>query len=131
VGLDIAGKDFVSPDIRQSVHKTGGGIVEVNAGPRVRMHLEPFQGRPRNVARPVLELLFPQAHNGRVPIFAVTGTNGKSSTCQMLKHILRQTGVNVGLTSTTGVYLNEDRILRGDCSGPQAGGSYCASRRLM
>jgi len=120
VGLDIAGIDFVCPDIRKSVLETGGGIIEINAGPGFRMHLEPFQGRPRNVARPVLELLFPKETDGRVPIFAITGTNGKSTTARMLGHILQQTGANVGLTSTTGVYLNGSRIVTGDCSGPQS-----------
>lgn len=70
IGLDIAGIDFVCPDIRQSVLETGGGIIEVNAGPGLRMHLEPSQGRRRNVARPVLELLFPKGTDGRVPIFS-------------------------------------------------------------
>jgi cyanophycin synthetase len=120
VGLDIAGIDFVCPDIRKSVLETGGGIIEVNAGPGFRMHLEPFQGRPRNVARPVLELLFPGGRDGRIPIFAITGTNGKSTTAWMLGHILKQTGANVGLTSTTGIYLDGRRILTGDCSGPQS-----------
>lgn len=120
VGLDIAGIDFVCPDITKPVSLTGGGIIEVNAGPGFRMHLEPFQGRPRNVARPVLELLFPDGSDGRIPIFAVTGTNGKSTTCRMLSHIMQQAGATVGLTSTTGVYLNQDRIVGGDCSGPKS-----------
>lgn len=120
VGLDIAGIDFVCPDIARPVSETGGGIIEVNAGPGFRMHLEPFQGRPRNVARPVLEMLFPQGSTGRVPIFAITGTNGKSTTARMLNHILRRTGACVGLTSTTGIYLDGERIMTGDCSGPQS-----------
>ena len=118
VGLDIAGIDFVCADIRKSVLETGGGIIEVNAGPGFRMHLEPFQGRPRNVARPVLELLFPKGTSGRIPIFAITGTNGKTTTARMLDHILRWTGETVGLTSSTGIYLNGHRIVSGDCSGP-------------
>lgn len=120
IGLDIAGIDFVCPDITQSVMETGGGVIEVNAGPGFRMHLEPFQGRPRNVARPVLEMLFPTVADGRIPIFAITGTNGKSTTVRMLDHILQRTGLMVGLTSTTGVYLNGTRIVRGDCSGPKS-----------
>jgi cyanophycin synthetase len=120
VGLDIAGIDFVCPDIAQPVSQTGGGIIEVNAGPGFRMHLEPFQGRPRNVARPVLEMLFPDDSDGRIPIFAITGTNGKSTTVRMLDHILREAGCTVGLTSTTGVYLNGQRIMSGDCSGPKS-----------
>ncbi|WMT92757.1 cyanophycin synthetase [Pelagibacterium sp. H642] len=120
IGLDIAGIDFVCPDIGRSVHETGGGIIEVNAGPGFRMHLEPFQGRPRNVARPVLEMLYPERSDGRVPIFAITGTNGKSTTARMLAHILQETGATVGLTSTTGIYLNGERIQMGDCSGPRS-----------
>ncbi|MFN3312148.1 MAG: cyanophycin synthetase [Hyphomonas sp.] len=120
VGLDIAGIDFICPDIGRSVLETGGGIIEVNAGPGFRMHLEPFQGRPRNVARPVLEMLFPKGTDGRIPIFAITGTNGKSTTARMLGHILQTSGLNVGLTSTTGVYLNDRRIVSGDCSGPRS-----------
>ncbi|MDB5659031.1 MAG: cyanophycin synthetase, partial [Cypionkella sp.] len=122
VGLDIAGIDFVCPDITKSVRQTGGGIIEVNAGPGFRMHLEPFQGRPRNVARPVLELLFPQGSQGRIPIFAVTGTNGKTTTVRMLAHILEATGATVGLTTTTGIYLGADKIASGDCSGPKSAG---------
>lgn len=120
VGLDIAGIDFICPDITRPVRLTGGGIVEVNAGPGFRMHLEPFQGRPRNVARPVLELLFPEGSQGRIPIFAVTGTNGKTTTVRMLAHILQCTGAEVGMTTTTGIYLNGDRIASGDCSGPKS-----------
>lgn len=121
VGLDIAGIDFVCPDITKSAHQTGGGIIEVNAGPGFRMHLEPFQGRPRNVARPVLELLFPKGSRGRIPIFAITGTNGKTTTGRMLAQILQDAGLVVGLTSTTGIYLNGEQIGIGDCSGPRSG----------
>ncbi len=120
VGLDIAGIDFVGPDIAQPVSKTGGGIIEVNAGPGFRMHLEPFQGRARNVARPVLDMLFPEGSTGRIPIFAITGTNGKSTTARMLNHILRHAQYHVGLTSTTGVYLDGQRVMTGDCSGPRS-----------
>ncbi|MEV8883674.1 cyanophycin synthetase [Mesorhizobium ciceri] len=120
VGLDIAGIDFVCPDISRPVSETGGGIIEVNAGPGFRMHLEPSSGRARNVARPVLDLLFRGGKDGRIPIFAITGTNGKSTTARMLSHILQANGATVGLTSTTGVYLNGERIMTGDCSGPQS-----------
>ncbi|MBZ9965689.1 cyanophycin synthetase [Mesorhizobium sp. BR1-1-2] len=120
IGLDIAGVDFVCSDISRRVSETGGGIIEVNAGPGFRMHLEPSQGRARNVARPVLDLLFPGGKNGRIPIFAITGTNGKSTTARMLAHVLQANGSNVGLTSTTGIYLNGERIMTGDCSGPKS-----------
>lgn len=120
VGLDVAGIDFICPDIRRSVLDSGGGIIEVNAGPGFRMHLEPFEGRPRNVARPVLDLLFPEGSSGRIPILAITGTNGKSTTVRMLGHILECSGLTVGLTSTTGVHLNGRRVVNGDCSGPRS-----------
>jgi cyanophycin synthetase len=120
IGLDIAGIDFISPDISKPVSETGGGIIEVNAGPGFRMHLQPSVGQPRNVARPVLDLLYPGDAQSRIPIFAITGTNGKSTTARMLGHILQKSGLSVGLTSTTGVYINGRRIIEGDCSGPQS-----------
>lgn len=120
IGLDIAGIDFVASDISQSVMETGGGIIEVNAAPGFRMHLQPSQGRPRNVARPVLDMLFPPGAQSRIPIFAITGTNGKSTTSWMLGHILRETGANIGLTSTTGIYMNGKRIIEADASGPKS-----------
>jgi cyanophycin synthetase len=118
VGLDVAGVDLISPDISRPLSETGGGIVEVNAGPGLRMHLQPSVGRPRNVARPILELLYPPGARSRIPILAITGTNGKSTTARMLAHILEAAGLAVGLTSTTGIYVNGRRIVEGDCSGP-------------
>ncbi|HYG26336.1 MAG TPA: cyanophycin synthetase [Caulobacteraceae bacterium] len=120
VGLDIAGIDFICPDISRSVRETGGGIVEVNAAPGFRMHLEPAVGRPRPVAPAVVKMLFPKGESGRIPIFAVTGTNGKSTTARMLAHILRQTGQTVGLTTTSGVYVNSEQVLKADASGPKS-----------
>ena len=118
IGLDVAGIDFVAPDIAFSVHETGGGIIEVNAAPGFRMHLEPSEGPARNVARPVLDMLFPRGTPSRVPIFAITGTNGKSTTARMLTHILRKSGLVVGYTTTSGVYVNDERIGKWDASGP-------------
>jgi cyanophycin synthetase len=120
VGLDIAGIDFIAPDISKSVRETGGGIIEVNAAPGFRMHLEPSEGTPRNVAKPVIDMLFPRGQRSRVPIIAITGTNGKSTTARMVKHILRYTGCNVGLTSTAGVYVNDALINPGDATGPRS-----------
>ena len=120
IGLDVAGIDFLAPDIRRSVRETGGGIVEVNAAPGFRMHLEPSEGRPRDVARPVLRSLFPIGSPSRVPIFAITGTNGKSTTIRMVVRILRAQGLNVGFTSTTGVYFNERLLVAADASGPKS-----------
>src|SRR5205085_10094340 len=120
IGLDIAGIDFIAPDIARSVHETGGGVIEVNAAPGFRMHLEPSEGTPRDVAGPVLDMLFPNGENGRIPIVAITGTNGKSTVTRMVGHILRTAGNNVGLTSTSGVYLNDRLVKSGDATGPKS-----------
>ena len=120
VGLDVCGVDFVCPDISRSVRETGGGIIEVNAAPGLRMHIEPSEGAPRDVARPIVEMLFPRGSRTRIPILAVTGTNGKSTVGRMTKHILRYTGCTVGLTSTTGVYINDILTHEGDATGPRS-----------
>jgi cyanophycin synthetase len=120
IGLDVAGIDFIATDIGRPVRETGGGIVEVNASPGFRMHLEPFEGRARDIARPVIEMLFKPGQTGRIPIFAVTGTNGKSTTCRMVACILRQAGLTVGLTGTSGIYLNDQLVTAGDASGPKS-----------
>ena len=118
VGLDIAGIDFLSPDISKSAFEVGGGIVEINAAPGFRMHLEPSQGQGRNVAKPVIDMLFPERAPARIPVVAVTGTNGKSTTVRMVAEILRRRGLMVGFTSTSGVYVDGERIYKGDASGP-------------
>jgi cyanophycin synthetase len=118
IGLDVAGIDFIAPDIARSVRETGGGIIEVNAAPGFRMHLQPSEGRARNVARAVIDMLFPRGAPTRIPVLAITGTNGKSTTSRMVGHILRAHGLSVGLTSTTGIYVNGDRVVEADASGP-------------
>lgn len=120
LGLDVAGIDFIAPDIARSVHETGGGVIEVNAAPGFRMHLEPSEGASRDVARPVIEMLFPRGSRSRVPILAITGTNGKSTTARMLRHIFRFTGKIVGMTSTGGVYVDDRLIAAGDATGPRS-----------
>jgi cyanophycin synthetase len=120
LGLDVAGIDFLTTDISRSAREIGGAVVEVNAAPGFRMHLQPAEGRPRPVAPAVVRMLFPEGEDGRIPIFAVTGTNGKSTTGRMLAHILRQSGLTVGLTSTSGVYVNSERVLKADASGPKS-----------
>ncbi|HYG29082.1 MAG TPA: cyanophycin synthetase [Allosphingosinicella sp.] len=120
VGLDVCGVDFVCPDITRSVRETGGGVIEVNAAPGLRMHIEPSEGAPRDVAKPIIEMLFPRGRPARVPIIAITGTNGKSTVGRMAKHILRYTGCTVGLTSTTGVYINDILVHEGDATGPRS-----------
>jgi cyanophycin synthetase len=122
IGLDIAGIDIISPDITKSLRETGGGIVEVNAGPGFRMHLQPSEGTPRNVAAPVLDMLFPPGAQSRVPVIAITGTNGKTTTSRMVAHILQLHGRCVGLTTTDGIYIDGELYLAGDTTGPWSAG---------
>jgi len=118
VGLDIAGIDFIAEDIAQSVRQTGGAIVEVNAGPGFRMHTHPTEGHPRHVGRAVVDMLFPRSAPTRVPIVAVTGTNGKTTTSRMIAHIMKTAGKRVGMTTTDGIYIDGSQIMSGDMSGP-------------
>ncbi len=118
IGLDIAGIDIITPDITKSLREVGGGIVEVNAGPGFRMHVQPSQGQPRNVAKPVIDMLFPPGTAARVPVISVTGTNGKTTTARMVAHILKMTGARVGLTTTDGIYIDGQIYLKGDMTGP-------------
>ncbi|MER3436369.1 MAG: cyanophycin synthetase, partial [Chloroflexota bacterium] len=118
VGLDIAGIDFIAPDISASVRQTGGAIVEVNAGPGFRMHTHPTEGHPRHVGRAVIDMLFPPGTPARIPIVAVTGTNGKTTTVRMIAHIMKTAGKRVGMTTTDGIYIDGTQIMAGDMSGP-------------
>ncbi len=120
VGLDIAGIDFIAPDITQPVRETGGGICEVNAAPGFRMHTHPTVGDPQYVAKPVVDLLFPPAAPSRIPIVAITGTNGKTTTSRMVAHIFKGIGKRVGMTSTDGVVIDERLVIRADASGPRS-----------
>ena len=120
IGLDIAGIDFLTPDISQPVRETGGAIVEVNAAPGFRMHTNPTEGEPQYVAKPVVDLLFPQGSPSRIPIVAVTGSNGKTTTVRMITHIMKGMGRRVGMTSTDGIYIDERLVRRADASGPKS-----------
>lgn len=120
VGLDVAGIDFLTPDISQPVRETGGAIVEVNAAPGFRMHTHPTEGESQYVAKPVLDLLFPPGTPSRIPIVAVTGSNGKTTTVRMIAHIFKGMGYKVGLTSTDGIYIDERLVKRADASGPKS-----------
>jgi len=122
IGLDVAGIDFLTTDISESYRSTGGAICEVNAAPGFRMHVSPSEGQPRDVAAPVMEMLFPQNEPSRIPIAAVTGTNGKTTTSRMLAHILKLAGYNVGLTTTEGVYVDGKLTTPGDMTGPAGAG---------
>ena len=118
IGLDIAGIDIVTPDISKSLREMGGVVVEVNAAPGFRMHASPSQGLPRNVGASVLEMLFPDDSPSRIPIIAITGTNGKTTTTRLTAHIYRQTGKVVGFTTTDGIYIQEYLVEKGDNTGP-------------
>ena len=120
VGLDIAGIDFICPDISVPVRETGGGIVEVNAAPGFRMHTHPTEGEAQYVAKPVLDMLFPPGSASRIPIVAVTGSNGKTTTARMITHIFKGMGRKVGMTSTDGIFVDGRLIRRGDMSGPKS-----------
>jgi cyanophycin synthetase len=120
VGLDIAGIDFIAPDITQPVRETGGAICEVNAAPGFRMHTHPAIGDPQYVAKPVIDMLFPPGMPSRIPIVAVTGTNGKTTTARMIAHIFKGIGKKVGMTSTDGVVIDERLVIRSDASGPRS-----------
>lgn len=118
IGLDIGGVDFLTADITQSYKEIGGGIVEVNAAPGFRMHVAPSEGKGRDVAGKVLDMLFPVEKPIRIPIAGITGTNGKTTTSRMLGHILKTAGHIVGMTSTDGVYVDEKLSVKGDMTGP-------------
>jgi cyanophycin synthetase len=118
IGLDVGGVDFLSTNIAESYKAIGGGICEVNAAPGFRMHVAPSEGTPRDVAGPVIDMLFPPGAPFRVPIAAITGTNGKTTTARMLAHIAKMAGYTPGLTTTDGVYIDGQRTVEGDMTGP-------------
>ncbi len=118
IGLDIAGIDVVTEDISVPVRETDGAIVEVNAAPGFRMHTAPSIGTPRNVAAPVIDMLFPEGSPTRIPIVAITGTNGKTTTTRLIAHIFKQTGKRVGFTTTDGIYIGDFLVEKGDTTGP-------------
>ncbi len=118
IGLDVGGVDFLSTNIAESYKAIGGGICECNAAPGFRMHVAPSEGKARDVAGPVIDMLFPPGTPARVPIAAITGTNGKTTTARMLAHIVKMAGYTPGLTTTDGVYIDGQRTVEGDMTGP-------------
>lgn len=118
IGLDVGGVDFLSTNIAESYRSIGGGICEVNAAPGFRMHVAPSEGESRDAARPVIDMLFPPGTPARVPIAAITGTNGKTTTARMLAHIAKMAGYTPGVTTTDGVYIDGQRTVQGDMTGP-------------
>jgi cyanophycin synthetase len=120
IGLDIAGIDFICPDITEPVREAGGAICEVNAAPGFRMHTHPTLGDPQFISKSVVDMLFPPGAPSRIPIVSVTGTNGKTTTSRMIAHIFKGMGRKVGMTSTDGVVIDERLVIRADASGPKS-----------
>jgi len=120
IGLDICGIDIMAEDLTKPLNKSGGAVLEVNAGPGFRMHLQPTSGLPRNVGGHVVDMLFPPGSNSRIPIIAVTGTNGKTTTTRLIAHIAKMKGKKVGYTTSDGVYIQNRLLMSGDCTGPKS-----------
>ena len=120
IGLDICGVDVVCESVLRPLEEQSGGIVEVNAAPGLRMHLTPSFGKGRDIGRAVIEHMFPKGETGRIPVIAVTGTNGKTTTVRLTAHLLKAQGLRVGMTNTDGVYINGRQTDSGDCSGPRS-----------
>ena len=118
IGLDICGIDIMAENLTQPLRENGGVILEVNAAPGFRMHLAPSEGLPRNVAAPVIDMLYPPGKPSRIPIIAVTGTNGKTTTTRLLAHIVKNNGFRVGFTTSDGIYVQNHMLEKGDTTGP-------------
>ena len=117
IGLDVCGIDIIAKDITIPINAGNGGFIEVNASPGLRMHLTPGKGMARNVAAPIVDMLFPQPEKARIPIIAVTGTNGKTTTTRLIAHLAKHAGYQVGYTTTEGIYIHDHLITAGDCTG--------------
>ncbi|HEX7122441.1 MAG TPA: cyanophycin synthetase, partial [Gemmatimonadaceae bacterium] len=130
IGLDIAGIDVITPNIAIPFRENQAVILEVNAAPGIRMHTHPAIGRPRNVSAPIVDMLYPPGRESRIPIIAVTGTNGKTTTVRLIAHLFRNTGRQVGFTTTDGVYLQHRCVMQGDMTGPFAANVILSNRSV-
>jgi cyanophycin synthetase len=120
IGLDICGVDIVCDSVQRPLEEQNGGIVEVNAAPGLRMHIAPSYGKGRAVGEAIVANMYPDGDDGRIPLVAVTGTNGKTTTVRLISHLLAESGLRVGMTNTDGVYIQGHRVDTGDCSGPKS-----------
>ena len=118
IGLDICGIDIMAENLTEPLKENGGVVLEVNAAPGFRMHLAPSEGLPRNVAAPVIDMLYPPGKSARIPIIAVTGTNGKTTTTRLIAHIVKNNGIRVGFTTSDGIYVQNTLLMKGDTTGP-------------
>ena len=130
IGIDIAGIDIVASDITKSIRETGGAVVEVNTAPGIRMHLYPSEGTPRNVAKDIVDWLFPDEASTRFPIVSVTGTNGKTTVVRLIAYVLGRTGRTVGMTSTAGTYVGNRCVCPGDNSGPRSARALLSNKSI-
>jgi cyanophycin synthetase len=118
IGLDICGIDIMAENLSEPLESSGGVVLEVNAAPGFRMHLAPANGLPRNVAAPVIDMLYPPGKDCRIPIIAITGTNGKTTTTRLIAHIVKNNGYRVGYTTSDGIYVHNSMLTKGDTTGP-------------
>lgn len=130
IDLDVIGIDLIAPDIEEPIDRSNGGVIEVNAAPGFRMHLNPYKGKKRNVAEPLVDMLFPPDSENSVPIVAVTGTNGKTTTVRLISHILNTDGKSVGLACTDGVFRGDDLLREDDFSGPEGARSVLKEKKI-
>ena len=130
VGLDIAGVDLVCEDISQPLDVQRGAIVEVNAGPGLLMHIKPATGEARPVGRAIVEHLFPNGDDGRIPVVGVTGSYGKTTVCRLIAHLLTLSGKHTGLACSSGLYLDRRQSLKGDCAHWEAAHQILMNRAI-